>query len=681
MIKKIVFLLGFFIVSVGFSQQIKEDSLNLIAKEYVCVNIKKSDSILKIVKEIAIKNNNNKTLGFAYKYMAKNRYCSSNFDKAILLFIESSMYFEKANNYNEQTKILYNISSVYRIKGALDSALYFSKKQLSLAKRIKNDTLIAYAYSGLSNIYSNKEFIDSVSVYAMKALNIAKKNNLEDIIWKMNLSLGSASQSNKDFNKALEYYLDVKVVLEKNNDLNSLTFLLNNIAGTYLGLKDFDNAIKIYKQNIDVSEQIGSKQVLSASYSGLGHVYSDLDQYTVSNSYYLQALEVTNEFGLEFIELDILSNLSNNYYQQGNFTKAINYGTEAISLAKKTGSIVKESETNYYLFSTYKKRGDFKKANTYLEKHVELEKELIESEKQSALAEFQTQYDVEKKELIAQNAIKEKKIALAESKQNRSFFIATIIIASLILLSSLFFFGRLRERKKAELVTVELRETQKRLAIEKQYRDSELKALKSQMNPHFIFNALNSIQEYIMFNKKELASDYLGKFADLIRTYLQHSDTGLISVQEEIDSLKMYLDLECLRFEDSLEYTFNVSEKINKDGLHIPTMLIQPYIENAIKHGLLHKKEGRKLNVSFLATDNKSIQCIVEDNGVGREKAKELKAKRNMLHKSFATKATQSRLELLNYRKDKKIGVEIIDLLNENQQAIGTKVILNIPTT
>lgn len=246
-------------------------------------------------------------------------------------------------------------------------------------------------------------------------------------------------------------------------------------------------------------------------------------------------------------------------------------------------------------------------------------------------------------------------------------------------MSSLFFFGRLRERKKAELVTLELRETQKRLALEKQYRDSELKALKSQMNPHFIFNALNSIQEYIVLNKKNLASDYLGKFADLIRTYLHHSDTGVISLQEEIDSLKTYLDLECLRFEDTLNYTFNVAEDLNTDVTHIPTMLIQPYIENALKHGLLHKKEDRQIKVSFSKGEKNNIQCTIVDNGVGREKSKELQKKRASLHKSFAAKATEERLELLNFGKHKKIGVQIIDLYDESNIGNGTQVIVSIP--
>ncbi|MCH7525475.1 MAG: histidine kinase [Bacteroidetes bacterium] len=217
--------------------------------------------------------------------------------------------------------------------------------------------------------------------------------------------------------------------------------------------------------------------------------------------------------------------------------------------------------------------------------------------------------------------------------------------------------------------------------LEKQYKNSELKALKAQMNPHFIFNALNSIQEYILLNQKNLASDYLGKFADLIRNYLHYSDTGLISIAEEVKNLNLYLELEKLRFEDDLSYTITLDNTINSDTSYIPTMIVQPYIENALKHGLLHKKTDRNLKITIAKVSDELVKCIVEDNGVGRKKSKEINKKNSSKHKSFALKATSERLELLNFGKDKKIGVVIEYVLNSNDEVEGTKVILTIPVT
>jgi LytS/YehU family sensor histidine kinase len=143
----------------------------------------------------------------------------------------------------------------------------------------------------------------------------------------------------------------------------------------------------------------------------------------------------------------------------------------------------------------------------------------------------------------------------------------------------------------------------------------------------------------------------------------------------------MYLDLEQLRFEDTLKYSLKVSEKLKPEGIFIPTMLVQPYIENSLKHGLFHVKGLRILEIVFSPADGNNIQCVIEDNGVGREKAKEFQKQRSKLYKSFATQATQDRLDLLNYGKNKKIGVVVIDLFDKDKEASGTKVILTIPNT
>ncbi|GAA0872832.1 histidine kinase [Gangjinia marincola] len=206
----------------------------------------------------------------------------------------------------------------------------------------------------------------------------------------------------------------------------------------------------------------------------------------------------------------------------------------------------------------------------------------------------------------------------------------------------------------------------------------KLENLRSQMNPHFVFNALNSIQEYIILNEKHLASDYLGKFADLMRKYLEHSNKEYITLAEEIDSLKMYLELEKLRFEDQLEYRIEVDQNIHQELIEIPAMLLQPYVENSIKHGLLHKRGQRKLHIEFKNQTDYLI-CVILDNGIGRKKANELNNRKKSNHKSFATKANANRVTLMNFEKKEQINVRIIDLFNDREEAMGTKVKITIP--
>ncbi len=220
---------------------------------------------------------------------------------------------------------------------------------------------------------------------------------------------------------------------------------------------------------------------------------------------------------------------------------------------------------------------------------------------------------------------------------------------------------------------------QKRRADEiNQLNESKLSALQSQMNPHFIFNALNSIQEYIIQNERKLAGKYLGKFADLMRIYLNYSQAKFISLQQEIEALNLYLELEKLRFEEVLSYEIQIDESIEMNE-QIPSLLIQPYVENALKHGLLHKKVDRSLIVKMEKKSGDSLACTITDNGIGRKRSMEINKKRYPNHKSFATSATQNRLNLINYGIKKQIGVTTEDLYHVDGEPAGTKVELIIP--
>jgi ligand-binding sensor domain-containing protein/two-component sensor histidine kinase len=229
----------------------------------------------------------------------------------------------------------------------------------------------------------------------------------------------------------------------------------------------------------------------------------------------------------------------------------------------------------------------------------------------------------------------------------------------------------------ALIVWWRLKLIQRKNTIERSLRESQLAALKVQMNPHFIFNALNSIQEFILLNEKRLANEFLGKFSDLMRLTLDMSNEQEIPLQDEIKMLDLYLQLEAIRFEN-LQYHLEVDKSLDIESIQIPSMIIQPYIENALKHGLLHKKDDRKLRVRFSQKDD-FLQCEIEDNGIGRKKSGELNKNRPKKHKSFAISATQKRLDLLNYGRKKAIKSEIIDLYNNSEESLGTKIILNIP--
>ncbi len=250
-----------------------------------------------------------------------------------------------------------------------------------------------------------------------------------------------------------------------------------------------------------------------------------------------------------------------------------------------------------------------------------------------------------------------------------------IVLYLIVTTTILFLFYNFRLRKQQQKLKTALEKS----IVEEELRKSQLVSLKAQMNPHFMFNALNSIQEFIILNDKQQANVYLGKFADLMRMTLDMSNKDMVSFDDELTSLKLYLELEALRFESQFNYHIQVNESINSIGIYMPPMLIQPYVENAVKHGLLHKKGNRELCIDFSMSNTNVLTCVITDNGIGRQRSREINLLQQKKHKSFATGATQKRLDLLNVQKNANIRVEYSDLIGSNNNCNGTKVTVNIP--
>ena len=199
------------------------------------------------------------------------------------------------------------------------------------------------------------------------------------------------------------------------------------------------------------------------------------------------------------------------------------------------------------------------------------------------------------------------------------------------------------------------------------------------MNPHFVFNSLNSIQHYIFNSKSDEAVKYLNKFAKLMRVILNNSDKPTVAIEDDLEALKLYLELEQMRFEDKFEYKFEVDKNVDLDYDIMPPMLLQPYVENAILHGLTPRKDKGLLTIGIRNEEN-FIVCTITDNGIGRKKSAEIK--RTMpgtKHKSFGMKITEERLRILNEISLSQHRVKIIDLENEDGSSAGTTVELHVP--
>jgi len=218
----------------------------------------------------------------------------------------------------------------------------------------------------------------------------------------------------------------------------------------------------------------------------------------------------------------------------------------------------------------------------------------------------------------------------------------------------------------------------KEAELKRQKIDLEMQALRAQMNPHFIFNSLNSISRFILKNQRVEANDYLTKFSKLIRMTLQHSAMTTIKLANELSMLQLYLELECLRFNKKIAYEFQCDPNLDSELIEIPPLLLQPYVENAIWHGLMLKKEDGHLWIN-IKQEEKYLVCSITDDGIGRKKAAELKNATAATHKSIGMNITASRIALLNQSKQLKSDVKIVDLVLEDGTPGGTQVIINLP--
>jgi len=221
-------------------------------------------------------------------------------------------------------------------------------------------------------------------------------------------------------------------------------------------------------------------------------------------------------------------------------------------------------------------------------------------------------------------------------------------------------------------------EVEKRvLAIEKELFDVQQKALQLQMNPHFIFNSLNAIQSFVIGNNTDKAIHYLSKFSQLMRLILTNSRESSIPIKDELKAVEYYMDIEKLRFDNKFDYNISVDRNIDDEFMEIPPMVIQPLVENAILHGLVHSAEKGHIRIE-LELQNNFIFCTIEDNGIGRVKAAEIRDASGIKRKSRGMLITRERLEILNKQNKEKLAIKVIDLQDDHGNPSGTRVEINI---
>ncbi|MFD2935492.1 tetratricopeptide repeat-containing sensor histidine kinase [Spirosoma flavum] len=380
--------------------------------------------------------------------------------------------------------------------------------------------------------------------------------------------------------------------------------------------------------------------------------------------------------------------LASAYQGKNDDRQAIPYAQELYELAKKTGARPRLRDASELLWKSYDHLGDTKQAYRYLTEYSALRETLLNNQFKANLFSLKSQVEIDQKQARIDLLNKEKVIISQQLKQES--LAKWLLVVGLAIVSLLALIGYRNIRLSRQNATLEAEQLKSRFRVEQmenQHQQDELrrhaeqleiKALRAQMNPHFIFNCLNSINRYILVNDRMAASDYLTTFATLIRMVLENSGHSLITLADELEMLKLYLELERLRFKNAFNFSITFINALDTGIIRIPPLLLQPFAENAIWHGLMHKDGPGNIDIAFRLEET-ILYCIITDDGVGRQQAGNMNAKPAEKRKSLGMQLTAERLALLSSPNQTDSFFDIEDLVDEQGAATGTKVLLKIP--
>jgi tetratricopeptide (TPR) repeat protein len=476
--------------------------------------------------------------------------------------------------------------------------------------------------------------------------------------------IGNAYLKWGNLEKAEEY---LKAGLKENTRLNFGRYEIycyNNLVELYLKRHDYKRALQSC-YSLDRSCSHNAPQYNAINLLNIAAVYlhqNDLD----SAKLYLTAAEKINKkekMGLVYpygiFELDYYTYLY--FVANGEHGHALKCLTNALTIAHSSKYIPLVLKYTSELHSYLLGRGDSLQALRFLMQYKTIQDSLNALNTRARIATFEIEQQQQKQEKEIEQ------LQIQKATQRNYYLLGGAFL--ILVLTGIISRMRYKRRRDKEMLTAD---------FEKQLAQAQIVALRAQMNPHFIFNCLNSINNFILHQQHELASDYLIKFSKLIRLVLDNSRSETISLAKELETLKLYVTLESARYKNKFTCIYSIGEDVNTDLIMVPPMLLQPFVENAIWHGLMQKKDGGTINIEVKLGDKEFLKISIEDDGIGREKAAKLKSK-SANHNSHGLKVTSQRIEIMNKLNSSGAQLKIIDLYDESDQARGTKVELIIP--
>jgi tetratricopeptide (TPR) repeat protein len=562
-----------------------------------------------------------------------------NYKEALNYYDEYVQYNVSVGDSSRIARVMYQIGAVQLRLGNYDQALKAYYRSLAIDRKANDAYGAGITLNSIGIVHwETKKYKDAIREY-LSALaifdSVGAMSDKTDAL----VNLGNVHSELNDFEKAKQYYKEALVIDRREDKKDGIALSLANVAFMFDKQKQYDSALRYHLMGLAIREELSVKEDLARSLTGVGYGYLQLKNYPKAEFYLNKALAFTKPLNEKPVLIDIYENLSRLNFEKGNYLKAYEY--------QQLRFLHKDSVLN--------------------------------EENNRQLNDLQAKYETEEKDqkitlLSKENEVREKEAQRQAALKNA--FIAGLILVSLLVILVIYIF---RQRLKNQFLLSSKNEEIKEVNFKRQLSELEMKALRAQINPHFLFNCMNSINKMILNGETENASQYLAKFSKLVRLILENAEGTSVSLESELALLESYIQLEELRFKGKIGYSISVDKSIEKDNTYLPSMVLQPFVENAIWHGLMHKESDQKGMINIdIKEEHDRLLCTIEDNGVGREKAQQLREKSVFKNKSMGMKITEERLRLLSQEGLEQL-IRITDLKDALNHALGTRVEINIP--
>ncbi len=599
-----------------------------------------------------------RALFFLFLFLASARHVNSQ-----ITSVDSLIRLVEQHPANDSTKIhwMHTISYMLSESDVARSFAYYG-----MVSRLSDSLNFTYG-KALGNINlgillsSSGNFEASTNAF-IKAIDQAKECNEPRIEAVALNDIGENFASLKDFDKCREYALQAV-------EINMILKAVRGVAINYELLHRCDLEQGFYataKINLDKGMPYALESmesyILSSFYLGYGKLHAINNHYDSANIYFRKAIgtarlkgELRNEFQVYLAEVKYLKNIPER--------EKILLLSRAMNLAEQTQYAEGIAKSSEQLSNAYDALNNRDSSLFYYRRYRSVSDSLFSENNQRKMIVNESEWTVKRKELENANL---KQLAASQKRQIAfsNILLFLIGIGFLLAVFAAFLLYKSFQAKKLKDVS----------QYKQKIAETEMQALQAQMNPHFFFNSLNSIENFIMQNEKKLASDYLNKFARFIRSILDSSNNDMIELNKDIESLQLYIDLEQLRFNNKFKYFCQVDPQLLHGDYRVPALLVQPFLENAINHGIgPSDRQDLKICLKVRPVNN-MIHYIIEDNGIGREQSKVYNQLNKPFHKSVGMKLTQDRINIFNQQAGSSETVKIIDLYDEDHHPMGTRI-------